>query len=328
MSNIPNLIIDGHCDTLKKITDKELSIYDESLMFKLKESSGFNSYIQFLASYVATRNVKKVEDGVNIANTQLDKLYFEYKKNKDSIFLIKSKSDLEIFEKNIKESEKENNNKVGIVLTIENGAGIGEDIENISKLYNRGVRVMSITWNDDNLLGCGTSTINDKGLTLFGRECIKIMNEKKMIVDISHASKKTVSDVLEISSRPVIATHSCVHNICNHTRNLTDEEIKKIADNKGVIGICFYKDFLTYEDNATSADVVAHIDYIVNLVGIDHVGFGSDFDGMKENESPIDIKTTKDFNNIFSKLNDLGYTKADIEKIAGGNFRRILSESL
>jgi membrane dipeptidase len=187
---------------------------------------------------------------------------------------------------------------------------------------------MSITWNDDNLLGCGASTTDDKGLTLFGKECIKSMNEKKIIIDISHASKKTVSDVLEISTRPVIATHSCVHNICNHTRNLTDEEIKKIADNKGVIGICFYKYFLTYADNASSDDIVAHIDYIVNLVGIDYVGLGSDFDGIRENESPIDIKSTKDFNNIFSKLKDLGYTKADIEKIAGGNFRRILSESL
>jgi len=209
---------------------------------------------------------------------------------------------------------------VGIILSIENGSAIQGNLDNIKYFYEQGVRLMGITWNQDNDLGCGVATKNDTGLTSLGIEYIKELNKLHIMIDISHASPKTISDVLDISTQPVIASHSCVMSICGHRRNLTDEQIINIAQKGGVIGITLYKPFLNKDGKVDSSDVFKHIDYIVNLVGKSHVGIGSDFQIYEPDEMPNNVKNLDDFKNIINEMKKNGYNNELIANVCGYNF--------
>ena len=306
------MFFDAHCDSISVALDKKISICDKSLSFNLEDAILNLPYIQALATFVNS----KYKDGFKRANDILDKFYKEYEKNNDKMFIIKNACDMQ-----------KNNEKVGILLTIENGSAINTELKNVEKLYNRGIRVMSVTWNDDNSLGCGALTKNDTGLTMLGKEYIKTLNEKNIVVDVSHASPKTFYDIIDLSQN-VIATHSCSKHICNHPRNLTDDQIKKIARLGGVIGICFYKGFLSENEEVSSYDIIKHIMHIIELVGIDYVGLGSDFDGMEKEFYPKDIKNVNDMKIIIEKLNKEGLNDKQIEQITGENFFRYIKQKI
>ena len=310
------IIVDGHCDTLQLAYDEKLSIFDKKYSFNIKEAQFVLPYIQFLACFINPK-YDTYNNGFLRVNAMLDKFYIEYENNKDCIYLIKDKVDIE-----------NSLNKVGIVLTIENGSALGNDISNLKALYNRGIRVMSLTWNDDNFLACGAYTKNDIGLTKKGIECIKYMNDFDIIIDVSHLSKKSFYDVCRITNKPIIATHSCVDSLCKNKRNLTDDQIKIIARNKGMIGVCFYKCFLSNNKNVSIDDIINHIEYISNLVGTEYVGIGSDFDGMNKSDIPLGIFGVKDIRYIAKKLYERGFNKKEIYNIMGGNYIRILKENL
>ena len=178
---------------------------------------------------------------------------------------------------------------------------------------------MGITWNDDNELGCGAKTLNDTGLTDLGIQYVKRLENKHIIIDVSHCSEKSFYDTLKNTTVPIIASHSCVKNICNHVRNLDDNQIKEIAQRDGVIGICFCRPFLTSNANANVKDIVKHIDYIANLVGIDYIALGSDFDGVEEEHRLEDIKGVKNIHILINELYKYGYKKEDVDKITSKN---------
>ena len=240
-------------------------------------------------------------------------------KNIDNIIHICRKEDIDKVEKY---------NKIGMLLTVENGSAIDDDITNIERLYNRKVRLMTLTWNEDNKIASGAYTKNDLGLTEFGKKCIKKMEELKMIIDLSHISDKSFFDVLDNTTSSVVATHSCVRSICDNKRNLTDLQIKEIAKRKGVIGVCFYSEFLSDNIKVTSDDIVNHIEYIANLVGTDYIGLGSDFDGIKKENLPLDICSIKDITILIEKLKKRGFNDEDIKKIMGGNYINFLKSTL
>ena len=313
-----NIVVDGHCDTLQKAFETSLSILNKSFSFNIKDSLKNLPYIQFLASYVNTKY--DIEDvAFKRAIDMLNKFYLEYEKNKKIIHLITNASDIDF------DILK---NKLGIVLTIENGSVLSNDLSNLETLYNKGIRVMSLTWNDDNFLGSGAETKYDCGLTIKGKKCVRMMNNLGIILDVSHASKKTFYDIVDNTSKSVIATHSCADNICKHNRNLTDEQIKLIARSKGVIGVCFYKKFLSKNKDVTIYDIANHIEYISNLVGTEFVGIGSDFDGMDKSDIPKGITGCLDIRNIEFVLNERGFNKEEIYNIMGGNYIRVLKENL
>lgn len=314
-----NIIVDGHCDTLQRAFDENLSIFNTKFDFNMTNAEFVKPYIQFLASFINTKY-----DIGNIAyvrvNEMLDKFYKEYNENKNTdIVLIDTKSDLQ---------KIINEGKIGILLTIENGAALSGNLLNLEKLYNRKIKVMSLTWNDDNFLACGAFTKNDTGLTTKGRKCIKLMNNLGMIVDVSHISRKSFFDIINITDKSVIATHSCVNSLCENKRNLTDEQIKLIAKCKGMIGVCFYKKFLSNNKYVTIDNVVDHVDYISNLVGSEFVGIGSDFDGMENEDKPQDLKSVLDIKKIEEKLEKRGFSPKEINNIMGENYIRILNENL
>lgn len=307
------MIFDAHCDTISVALDKKISICDKKLAFNLNDASLNLPYIQALATFIDP----EYSDGFKRANDILDKFYQEYKKYENKMYIIKDSKDINKYL-----------NKVGILLTIENGSAINGKLENIEKFYDRGIRVMSVTWNNDNELGCGALTKKDIGLTELGRKYIKKLNEKNIIVDVSHASEKTFYDIINCSNKSIIATHSCSKSICNHNRNLSDDQIKQIAIRGGIIGVCFYSEFLNANERASSIDIVKHIMHIIDLVGIDYVGLGSDFDGMNKNLYPIDISGTKDMHILVEKLSENGLSDEEITKVMGGNFCNFLKNNI
>lgn len=308
-----NIIVDGHSDTIQVAFDNNKNIDDNTLSFNIKDAK--RPMIQMLASFIHPKYEKSFERAKKI----IDYFYEQYKKFSNEIILVKSKEDID---KVICE------NKIGVILTIENGRAIENKIENIDYFYNQGIRVMSINWNEDNLLGCGALTKNDNGLTNFGAEYIKKLNEKNIIVDISHSSQKTFWDAVKVSNKPIVATHSCCMSLCNHPRNLDDDQIKQIAKMRGIIGVCYCNSFLSINKEATSKDIAKHISYIANLVGIEYVGLGSDFDGLEKENIPKDIKGIKDINLLEDELQNIGFNKEEIKKIFGENWLRVLKENI
>ena len=212
--------------------------------------------------------------------------------------------------------------KKSIFIGIENGYAIGQDIENIKRFADLGVKYITLSHNKNNdICDANAGKPEHNGLSEFGKEVVKEMNRCGIIVDISHTSEKTSFDVLEISRHPVIASHSSAKALCNHPRNLSDKLIKAIAEKGGVIQVCFYHGFLKKGGTASLKDAIDHIDYIVKLAGIDYVGIGSDFDGGGGIKG---LQTANEFPQVTMELIRRGYSDADIAKIWGENLMRVM----
>jgi membrane dipeptidase len=223
-----------------------------------------------------------------------------------------------------------NQGKVCGLLGGEGGTMIEGSLENLENLYNRGLRYLTLTWNNSNQIGSSARDETERrvkgGLTEFGKSVVRKMDELGMLVDVSHLGERSFRDVVDISKNPVIASHSCVYSINTHYRNLKDDQIKAIAKSGGVICINFYVKFLdpSGSSSTTSDKVIEHIDYIVKLVGVDYVGLGSDFDG--EVTTPKDLYDVTCYPIITKKLSERGYSEQDIRKILGLNFLRVLKQ--
>ena len=270
--------------------------------------------LQMMAIYISP---EEAENGYEITKSVLD--YFEIQKEKfgDKIIQVKSKEDI----------QKLMPEKYGMMLTIENGSAIQGNLKNIDYLYQIGVRMMSIVWNKRNDLASGATEKIDTGLTELGKEYIKVLNEKKILVDVSHASEKTFWDTAQISNAPIVASHSCVYNLCEHPRNLKDNQIKQIAKMNGIIGVVYSSGFLNKTEKADIQDIINHIKYIKKLVGIDYVGLGSDFDGLEENHILKRLGGLNDINNLIYELKK-EFNNNEIEKIMGENWLRVIGENI
>lgn len=212
--------------------------------------------------------------------------------------------------------------KKALVPAIENGYVIGEDISLLQRLKEMGVAYITLCHNGNNqLCDSASDTPRWSGLSPFGKEVVKEMNRLGIMIDLSHAAESTFYDVLATSTLPVIASHSSARALCDHRRNLTDEQIRALATNGGVVQICLYDGFLNKERKATLSDVIRHINHVVSLVGIDYVGIGSDFDGGGE---VIGCSAANELINITMRLLDEGYSDEDIQKIWGGNLLRVM----
>ena len=216
--------------------------------------------------------------------------------------------------------------KKAIMLGVENGYAIGKDIENIARFRKMGVSYITLCHNGSNdICDSARGDAEWNGLSPFGKEVVRKMNESGILVDISHAAESTFYDALETSAYPIIASHSSARALCNHPRNLTDEQLKALAKQGGVAQICLYKGFINEEaEKASLTDAIRHIDHIVDLIGIDHVGIGSDFDGDGE---LIGCRASNELINITMRLLKEGYTENDIAKIWGGNLLRVMNKA-
>jgi membrane dipeptidase len=356
-----SILIDTHNDIPTTAIDKGVS-FDQSLKTKthsdLQRMKEGGVDAQFFSIW-CDGNMK---NPYAWANREIDSVKAWAIRNPSKMVMVNSV-------KGIKKAVRQN--KLAALLGVEGGHMIENDIQNLIYLHKSGVRYMTLTWN--NSTPWATSALDEttkadslkhKGLTDFGKEIVRMMNQLGMLIDLSHVGEQTFRDAIATTTKPVLVSHSCVYSLCPHRRNLKDEQIKAVAKNGGVIHLNFYSGFLdsTFEARSdaftekhkTEMDsmlkvnpepyfmevylfnkypdevsglrpplslLLDHLDYIVNLVGVDYVGMGSDFDGV--NSLPAGLDGVEDFPKITEELVKRGYSKKDIRKILGGNLLRV-----
>jgi len=363
------LTIDTHNDTPLNMMDDDFDIgkshdseEDRSCVdFPRMEEGGLDA--AFFAVYLGQD--KRDEEGHRSAKKRalkiFDSIHESVEENSEQAELALEPSDA----KKIDDKEKQ-----AVYIGLENGYPIANNLANIDTFYNLGARYITLCHTSNNDI-CDSSTDPDgaehDGLSDFGEKVVNKMNEKGMIVDVSHISDQAFYDVIELSDAPVIASHSNARALCDSPRNLSDEMLKKLKENNGVIQICFLTDYikeidqnpkrdsaftalrekynsfqdLTEEERAkarkewraiskkypkklaTIEDMVDHIDYVVDKIGIDYVGIGTDFDGGARLKDCMDVSQMP---NVTKELVKRGYSEKEIQKIWGGNFLRVFRE--
>ncbi len=211
--------------------------------------------------------------------------------------------------------------RIAAVLAVENGSAIDGDVANLDRLYARGVRMMSLTWNNSNDLADGAVEERHGGLTPLGGAVIARMLGLGIVVDVSHLSERSFWDVMGSVRGPVVATHSNAAGLTPHRRNLTDDQLREIKKGGGVVGVNFYPSFT---GGPSLRAVLAHIEYLVNVMGTDHVALGSDFDGFSQ--AVEDLEDVSKLPNLTAGLIERGHAPADIRKILGANALRVFRQ--
>lgn len=211
-----------------------------------------------------------------------------------------------------------------VMCGIENGYAIGQDLSNIKRYRDMGVVYMTLCHNGDNDI-CDSARGNGEhgGLSVFGKAVVCEMNRVGMMIDLSHAAESTFWQVLELSEHPVVCSHSSCKALCNHPRNLSDEQLKAISAKGGVVQITMYSGFLREKGEATLSDFMAHLEHAIKVAGINHVGIGSDFDG---DGTVVGCSSAAQMINVTKELLQRGYSEADIEKIWSGNWLRVMRD--
>ena len=213
-----------------------------------------------------------------------------------------------------------------IMLGIENGIAIEHDLANLRHFADRGIVYMTLCHNGDNDIcdSASKSSQTHGGVSQFGAEVIAEMNRLGVLVDMSHAGEKSFYDALDISTRPIVCSHSSARALCDHPRNLTDDQMRALAAKGGVAQTTIYHGFLRSDAEATILDVMAHLDHAIQVMGIDYVGLGTDFDG---DGGVRGLADSSELLNFTRQLLRKRYSDADIQKIWGGNFLRVMAEA-
>ena len=226
------------------------------------------------------------------------------------------------------------NDKLAILLHFEGAEVIEKDLSNLELFYEKGLRSLGLVWSRPNIFGTGVpfefpnSPDIGPGLTIEGRELVKECNRLGILIDLAHINEKGFWDVVNLSDHPLIVSHTGVHSICRSTRNLMDKQIDAIGDTNGIIGIMFGPSNIRRDGkpnkNTPISTIIDQIDYIVQKIGIDHVGLGSDFDGTT---MPYQMKDVTELPKLIDSLKDRGYKKKSIEKLGYKNWLRVIKET-
>lgn len=261
-------------------------------------------------------------DDVNMFNEIFDYGFNELNSNLDIFNIIKSGQDIEL---------SYDSDKISVIVGME-GIMHLRDVNHLRELYNRGVRHASLTWNEVNKYAGGLSS-ETHGLTLLGIEILQEMDNLGMIVDLAHSNPITFQQIIDNTTGPIIVSHGNTKKLCDHIRNYTDEQLLKIKERNGVIGICGIASFISDKvEDQTVQYMAKHIDYAVKLIGIDHVGIGLDvcyyLSESREKNNVDGFNKIGDATNIFIELKKMGYNDIDLEKIKYQNFERVVKAVL
>lgn len=388
------IVADTHNDVLSSATMKGLDITTDLTGKTYSDIARFKKGGVDIQVFSIFCNDKFGKDtAFKFANIEIDSLYAIVGRNHDKLALVKTPNQL---------TKAINSHKLACMIGVEGGHMIEDRVNYLDSLYKRGARYLTLTWNNSTSWAssakdesqhilrpaplqpihhvefkrkyrrhapAGQTLLQEdstKGLTWFGRQVVRHMNKLGMMVDLSHVGEQTFWDVIAITKKPVLVSHSCVYDICPVFRNLKDEQILAVGRNGGVIDINFYSGFLDSnylhrkdafvaahqaeidslkKGQTTDFDTDAwllkqhkteleswrpplsllldHIDYIVGLIGADHVGIGSDFDGIES--TPKEMDDVTDLPLVTKGLLERGYSETDIKKILGGNFIRVFN---
>ncbi len=208
-------------------------------------------------------------------------------------------------------------------LTIEGGEAFGSDAGSVDRFAELGVRAAALVWNNENLLACSAVSGSKARLKPFGREVVRRMNAAHIAVDVSHLNDEGVKELLDISAAPIMASHSCAKALCGHPRNLNDELLRSIFRTGGYVGVNFYAEFLDDSGSADVGRIADHIAHMLDLGGEEHVGLGSDFDGI--DKYPVGLRHAGEIYALFDNMARRGFGDKNIYEVAGESFKRYLN---
>lgn len=273
----------------------------------------------FLAAFIGQKERDEVssQEAVRKVTGLIEGIHAQAERNRDICGIAVTRQDL---------VRLKQEGKKAFFIGIENGYGIGKDLSNIARFKRMGVNYITLCHSYDNDI-CDSSTHTKRewhGLSPFGKEVVREMNRQGIMIDLSHASEETFWDVIEQTKTPVICSHSSAKALCGSDRNLTDEQLRALAKNGGVAQVCLLDRYINRDyKKASLTDAIEHIDHMVRVAGVEHVGIGSDFDG---GGGLIGCEADNDFIQITVKLIERGYSETDIAKIWGGNLLRVMDE--
>ena len=332
------IVIDTHNDITSAITDdgfdrgaKDTSGKIQTDIPRMKEG-GLDA--DFFAIYVAAKYAKE-GGAARRALDMIDGVYEQARRHPESLEMAFTSDDIRRIHKA---------GKIASLMGIEGGHAIEDSLSALRQFYRLGVRYMTLTHTNTNNWADSAGGINNPaekrhgGLSDFGREVVREMNRLGMMVDVSHVADDTFQDVIETTQAPVIASHSSCRALTNVSRNLTDNMLKALAQNRGVVMINFYNGFINTEyarpgapapakpaNAATMEMLIQHFEHAIKVAGIDHVGIGSDFDGV-DGMLPGGMEDVSKLPTITYELLKRGYSDADVKKVLGGNMLRVMAE--
>ena len=310
------LSLDTHCDTPMKFDQKiRFDKRDPRILVDLHKMTEGHLDATIMVAYL--RQMERDKASLDAAFAKADRLLNEIEEmvahSAESVGIAYTPDDLYRLKRE---------GRRALMLGIENGYAIGDDPTRIEYFRRRGVVYMTLCHNGDNDL-CDSARGNAEhgGLSALGRKVISEMNRVGMMVDLSHAAESSFYQAIEASSTPIVCSHSSARALCDHPRNLTDDQLRALAASGGVVQTCLYDGFLRKEGGATIDDAIRHIRHMVDVAGIDHVGVGTDFDG---DGGIIGCADASEVINLTRRLQAEGFSDPDIEKLWGGNFLRVM----
>lgn len=318
-----SIVVDAHCDTIFHLADRPFKPDWRKRRLGVRDTAGHIDIprlidggvdCQFFAIFVEA--FYRPERALIRVLELIDSFQRELDENKAFIGLALSYDDV---------VEANRRGRIASLLSLEGGDAVQGGLAALRVLYRLGVRALSLTHNERNMLADGVSEARARGgLTSMGVQVVEEMNRLGIILDVSHLSESSFWDALEVCRGPLIASHSNCRHLCDSPRNLTDEQIKAIADKGGVVGVSFSPSFLVKDGRATVKDVLNHVEHIVKVAGIDYVGLGSDFDGISS--TPEGLEDVAKLPKITLELLKRGFSEGEVKKVLGENFLRVMRQ--
>ncbi len=305
---------DGHCDTIVRLYEKKQELFSNDGHIDIVRLNKFSAPLQFFAIWLDS---KYHPISMRQAMKYIEFYYSQLQKNEKVIGHINSFSDV------IKNGLE---NKISALLALEGGEALEGEISAIHTYYRLGVRSITLTWNHRNRLADGVAEEESRGgLTRFGRQVIEEMEELGMLVDVSHLSEAGFADVVKFAKKPFIASHSNARAICDVPRNLKDNQLLKIAEKGGAVGLNLYSPFLVKYGQGRIDDILNHIQHMLSVMGEDFISLGTDFDGIEN--TPKEINDVADMEALYISI-EKEFGKVVADKIFSENLLRVLKEVL
>jgi membrane dipeptidase len=312
-----SIIIDTHCDTLGRVYEGQRRLGERSTLgqFDLPRAIAGGLTAEFMATFVDDR---RPGDGIRQSLHFIDVYYQELEAFAACALQALCTDDIR---------RAKATGKVALLLSMEGAEGLGGDLRALRMFYRLGLRSLGLTWNRRNEAADGTGEVRTGGgLSNFGVSLVKECNRLGILLDMAHLSPAGVQDVLELSDAPVVVTHANCYALWPHPRNLTDEQLEAVARKGGVVGVTPVPLFLGENQQRNQLSVLLdHLDHMVQVMGVAHVGIGMDFDGV--GDSRVEgIEDISQLANVTRGLVARGYSPDDIAGMLGGNFLRVLAE--
>ena len=294
-------LFDLHCDTITECSLQNQPLRENSLHLSLGRGRAYLPWIQCFAVWLPDE-IRGAE-AVGYFDRVLHRFQHECQCNDDWMLPCRCAQDLQTARQQ---------GKCGAVLTVEGGAVLAGEISRVKLLAQQGVRMLTLTWNGSCEMGDGAMVEHPKGLTAFGKLAVPELERCNILIDVSHASDPLFDDVAARAARPFVASHSNSRAVCQHPRNLTDQQFVTIRDRGGLVGLNFYPPFLTDSPQASLDDLLRHAEHFLALGGQDTLALGSDFDGA---QMPQSIAGVQSMGQIWEHFVKFGYPHPLLEKI-------------